>query len=142
MKVHILKRNPSYFTSSLDPHCAHFKRRTTQLSIGDHLAACYVRSLTHSGRNVFQACLQSAAPFFLIVSNVGLQEGHAKLSLIHHSYQAASCLTWNLAFYHQPQQTDRKMVLLHVLNNVIIFLQIYLRQNWKVLVWKLYKILF
>lgn len=48
---------------------------------------CYiVRSLTHTGRDVVQAGLQRAAPLYLIVGDVGLQEGHTKLSLIHHAY--------------------------------------------------------
>lgn len=62
-------------------------------------------SLTHSGWDVFQMCLQSAASFFCIVCNVGLQEWHTKLSLIHHPYQTASGFAWNLAFHHHRHKS-------------------------------------
>lgn len=61
----------------------------------------YMPSLTHSGRNIVKACLHSAAPLVIIVCNVGLQVGHTKLSVIDHSYQAASSPAWNLTWQHQ-----------------------------------------
>ena len=57
-----------------------------------------VRSLTHTGRDVVQACLQGAAPLFCVVCDIGLQEGHTKLSLVHHAYQAASGPARSLSF--------------------------------------------
>lgn len=51
-----------------------------------------VHSLTHAGRNVVQAGLQSAAALLCAVSDVCLQEGNAKLPVVHHADQAAAGL--------------------------------------------------
>lgn len=51
-----------------------------------------MHSLTHAGRNVVQAGLQSAAALLCAVSDVCLQEGNAKLPLVHHADQAAAGL--------------------------------------------------
>lgn len=60
-----------------------------------HKAAC---PLTHAGRDVVQTGLQGAAPLLAVVSDVGFQEGHAELPLVHHAYQAASGLTRSFTF--------------------------------------------
>lgn len=51
-----------------------------------------MHSLTHAGRNVVQAGLQSAAAVLGAVRDVGLQVGNAKLPLVHHANQAAAGL--------------------------------------------------
>lgn len=51
-----------------------------------------MHSLTHAGRNVVQAGLQSAAALLGAVRDVRLQVGNAKLPLVHHANQAAAGL--------------------------------------------------
>lgn len=53
---------------------------------------CTVHSLTHTGRDVVQAGLQSAAALLCTVADVCLQEGDAKLPLVDHADQAAAGL--------------------------------------------------
>lgn len=55
-------------------------------------------SLTNTGRDVVQAGLHSAASLFFVVCNISLQEGHTKLSVVQHAYQAAPGLTRTLSF--------------------------------------------
>lgn len=54
-------------------------------------------SLTHTGRNVVQTGLQSAAALLCAVGDVCLQEGDAKLPLVHHANQASAGLARTLA---------------------------------------------
>lgn len=79
-----------------------------------------VNSLTNTGRDVVQAGLQSAAPIFLIVCNVGLQVGNTKLPLIHHAYQAASSLTGSLSCHHKMGQCGVYMHFSTVISNYLL----------------------
>lgn len=70
--------------SLLSAHCT-----VMLLTLG--VAPC-THSLTHTGRDVVQTGLQSAAALLCTVADVCLQEGDAKLPLVDHANQAPAGL--------------------------------------------------
>lgn len=77
---------------SLSLHSAHCAAMISTLGVGGRREGRTMHSLTHAGRNVVQAGLQSAAALLCAVSDVCLQEGNAKLPVVHHADQAAAGL--------------------------------------------------
>lgn len=57
-----------------------------------------MQTLTHAGGDLVEPCLQRAAALGLVVRDVRLQEGNAKLPLVDHADQAASGPARSLAF--------------------------------------------
>ena len=57
--------------------------------------------LTHAGGDVVQVGVQRAGAQFLVVRDVGLQEGHPELPLVHHADQAASGLAGGLTCFQR-----------------------------------------